>query len=305
MAAVEERNSLVELYFHLGMKYKDIITILTDKHDITLSERQLKRVLLGLNLARRRYDDLTDVIQFIEAQLEGSGRLHGYRMMCSKCYENGLSVRKEDVRIILRELDPIGVETRLSRRLERRTYNVPGPNYIWHIDGYDKLKPFGLCISGCIDGFSRKVLWLNIYKTNNNPNIIGGYYLEAVKEYGGCARIVRGDFGTENGLVRDFQNFLRRSDNGELAARAYIDGSSTANQRIESWWATLRRQCLHFWIQLFRTLQEEGLYNGSFLDKNLVLFCFTALIQVSIVGIHILILHILSLLYSRVKKYAI
>ena len=43
---------------------------------------------------------------------------------------------------------------------------------------------------------------------NNNAKIIGGYYLESVREYGGCARIVRGDCGTENVVVRDFQNFL-------------------------------------------------------------------------------------------------
>ena len=90
-------------------------------------------------------------------------------------------------------------------RLERRSYSVPGPNFILHIDGYDKLKPFGLCISGCIDGFSRKIIWLNVYNTKYNPRIIGGYFLEAVREYGGCPRVVRGDFGTENGHVRDFQ----------------------------------------------------------------------------------------------------
>ena len=49
-----------------------------------------------------------------------------------------------------------------SRRLERRSYAVPGPNFIWHIDGYDKHKPFGLCIRGCTEGFSRKIIWLNV-----------------------------------------------------------------------------------------------------------------------------------------------
>ena len=39
-------------------------------------------------------------------------------------------------RLILRELDPDGMAARLSRRLEGRTYTVPGPNFIWHIDGY-------------------------------------------------------------------------------------------------------------------------------------------------------------------------
>ena len=80
-------------------------------------------------------------------------------MYYKKCVGHGLlAVRKEDVRLIFREHDPDGVAARLSRRLERRTstYTVPGPYLIWHIDGYDKLKPFGLCISGRIDGFSKK-----------------------------------------------------------------------------------------------------------------------------------------------------
>ena len=53
-----------------------------------------------------------------------------------ECMGHGLlAVRKEDVRLIFIELDPDGVAARLSRRLERRTYTVPGPNFIWRIDG--------------------------------------------------------------------------------------------------------------------------------------------------------------------------
>lgn len=26
------------------------------------------------------------------------------------------------------------------------------PNFLWHIDGYDELKPYGFAIHGCIDG---------------------------------------------------------------------------------------------------------------------------------------------------------
>ena len=32
------------------------------------------------------------------------------------------------------------------------TIIVQGPNFSWHCDGYDKLKPFGIAIHGCIDG---------------------------------------------------------------------------------------------------------------------------------------------------------
>ena len=44
-----------------------------------------------------------------------------------------------------------------------------GPNYIWHADGYDKLKPFGITIHGCIDGWvlpthnMKKAVYLQIH----------------------------------------------------------------------------------------------------------------------------------------------
>ena len=59
----------------------------------------------------------------------------------------GLIFQKETVQVIMKELDPVGVQARSSRRL-RREYRAKGPNYIWRIDGYDKLKPFGSCIHG-------------------------------------------------------------------------------------------------------------------------------------------------------------
>jgi hypothetical protein len=64
-----------------------------------------------------------------------------------------------------------------------------------YIVRYDKLKSYGLCISSCMDGFSRKMNWPNVYHTNNDPRVIGGYFLQAVAQYGGCPLSVRVDFG--------------------------------------------------------------------------------------------------------------
>lgn len=49
-----------------------------------------------------------------------------------------------------------------------------------HCDGYDKLKPFGFPIHACIDGWSRKVLWLYVMQSNNWPHNIATYCLDAV-----------------------------------------------------------------------------------------------------------------------------
>ena len=53
-------------------------------------------------------------------------------------------------------------------------------------------------INGCICGFSRKIIWLNVCQTNNDPKIIGGYFLD-VNANGGCPLKIRTDYGTENG----------------------------------------------------------------------------------------------------------
>ena len=67
---------------------------------------------------------------------------------------------------IVRQLSPIDSMLRKAHKLQRRVYHnkvsklymcydgfcVQGPNYLWHVDGYDKLKPYGFCIHGCIDG---------------------------------------------------------------------------------------------------------------------------------------------------------
>ena len=202
-------------------------------------------------------------------------------MMHAKCISNGLEVRKEDVRLILSLLDLAGVQSRRRGRLRQRTYYAKGPNYIWHIDGYDKLKPFGFCISGCIDGYSRNIIWLCAYYTNNDPKVIGGYFMEAVTKFGGCPTLLCGDLGTENCIVKDFQKFLRRNrETDEPTEHAYLEGKSVHNQRIEQWWGHRRKECLDFWIVLFKRLKNDGHFSGNFLDTNVLQFCFMSIIQV-------------------------
>ena len=107
------------------------------------------------------------------------------------CCSYGLVVDRETVRVALQALDPEGVARRSRKRLIRRKYHVNGPNFIWHIDGYDKLKPFGFCIHGAIDGYSRRIMWLEVDHSNNNPCIITKYFLQTVRCIRGTPRILR------------------------------------------------------------------------------------------------------------------
>ena len=57
-------------------------------------------------------------------------------------------VPHETVRILLKQIDPAAVLNRRQHRLHRRSYFSRGPCHMWHIDGYDKLRPYGILISG-------------------------------------------------------------------------------------------------------------------------------------------------------------
>ena len=170
------REQIITHYFHSGLSYTEIISFLFVYHGIQTTLRQLNRILRKLGLFRRKCKaSITSVISAIQTELASSSSSFGYGMMHQKLREKKLVIDRETVRIAMRSLNPEGVTVRSRHRLQRRVYNARGPNYIWHIDGFDKIKPYGF-----IDGYSRKILWLKIFARNNNPKMIGTLYLNYV-----------------------------------------------------------------------------------------------------------------------------
>ena len=166
--------------------------------------RTLKSKLKFLNLNRNKQvrTQFAKAYETIANELDISATSVGYRTMWnSLSHKHGIRIPRDFVMCSMRELDPVGVEQRKSRCLKRRSYRSGGPNYLRHCDGYDKLKPFGFPIHGGIVGFSRKMLWLRVVSSNNNPATIAGLYLKAVEDLEVFPRCVRTDCGTENGLL--------------------------------------------------------------------------------------------------------
>ena len=116
---------------------------------------------------------------------------------------------------------------------------------MWHIDVNDKLKPFGLCVHGAIDGYCQKILWLEVSPSNKNPRIFARYYLNHCKEISGIARKVREDRGTENVYLAGVHYFLRAEHNDSLAGyHNFVYAKYLSDQRIEAWWSQLKRSSL-------------------------------------------------------------
>ena len=90
-------------------------------------------------------NDTSDNFKLFEmkVRLSGSGADTGYRRIHKALKSKGYICRKDNVRQIVKQLVPDSVKLRKRRRLHRRKYVVDGPNFVWHLDRYDKLKPFG------------------------------------------------------------------------------------------------------------------------------------------------------------------
>ena len=285
--SLTSREELVRCYFEEGLTYKEILQCLAASHAVVISLRTLKRIVKRMNLRRRMpftKERALKAIEGIQKHLRESGQCLGYKAMYRRLQKEGLIVGRDQVRFMLKGLDIQGVNDRARRRLKRRQYVNPGPNFVWHIDGYDKLKPYGFAIHGAIDGFSRRVIWLQVGVTNNDPKVIMSYFIDAVRKLQCIPTIIRSDHGTENGLVEDLQIGLRSQFNDTFCGRkSFRKGKSSSNQRIERWWGILRQQCVNFWMNLFKDLISLGILdNGDPLHINALRFCFMDLIEADI-----------------------
>ena len=134
-------NAIIIDYFDKGYTYKEIAGGCCLSHGKVVSVRQVKYILKKLD-KRRQINEvnpentLENIIPILLRETEGSASCLGYRSMWKllKCKYN-LNVRRDTVMQCLRYIDSEGVELRRKRRLHRRKYKTPGPNYIWHIDG--------------------------------------------------------------------------------------------------------------------------------------------------------------------------
>ena len=137
-----------------------------------------------LNLKRRtsaiRHGDLDELILSKKqhyAQLMGIRRLT-YHLRT----HDHVWVSCDAVHESLKVVDAEGLKHRRKQKLSRRIFHSDGPNQVWSLDGHDKLSRWGFPIHGCIDGYSRYLLWLETGASNHDPRYILSWYLNAIEE---------------------------------------------------------------------------------------------------------------------------
>ena len=143
----------------------------------------------------------------------------------------------------------------MASTIPRIPYIIGCPNEIWHFDGNHKLINWGFIISAAMDGATKRLAWVRV-TSNNYATTVLEFFEDAMQELG-IPQHVRSDKGGENILVLQ-KMFELRSD----ADCPAIAGKSTRNTRIERWWFNLNSTLVSQFLNLFETLQSEGILNN-------------------------------------------
>jgi hypothetical protein len=71
---------------------------------------------------------------------------------------SSLRVQRQRVMDAMDRVDRLGqgMRKQVGKKKDRKRYQVPRPNALWHIDGHHKLIAWGIVIHGVADGYSRK-----------------------------------------------------------------------------------------------------------------------------------------------------
>jgi len=150
---------------------------------------------------------------------------------------------------LIKTVDPEGVARRkYDLQRHRGEYIVPGPNFLWSIDGYCKLDLFGFEIYGAIDAYSRYIVWIYVGVSGHTAVSCLRQYLDTAKEINKIPTILRADRGVETPLLAAAHHRLRQaSEPGISFGDCFYYGTSTKNQRIESWWNQLCKTLIYRW----------------------------------------------------------
>ena len=82
-------------------------------------------------LGPREHIPQEQVEQMVALEMNGDGCDLGFRLMTTRIRDKyKVCVTRDSVSAAQRKLDPDGVENRKKRKLSRRIYWVPGPNYL-------------------------------------------------------------------------------------------------------------------------------------------------------------------------------
>jgi len=219
------------LFHHTTLNDTQLAARCLTYYQLQTTARQVRSIRSIFGWLRRSKDAASDAQststhQQVAHLLNGPGRTFGREWLTTYLrVHHGYKARRLDVSIAQRALDPEGVAQRQPglRRPRLENYVTSGPNFLWCLDGHDKLAQYGMQIYAAVDAYSRKIIWFYCGNSNRTAISVVRQYFNAVKAIGLCPRFIRTDKGTETFLLCDihFSLFIEAELREGLSNESY------------------------------------------------------------------------------------
>ncbi|KAG1821416.1 hypothetical protein EV424DRAFT_1539144 [Suillus variegatus] len=152
-----------------------------------------------------------------------------------------------------------------AHRLKRRRFWAAGVNDLFAVDQHDKWLRFGLALHTGVEPFSGRIMWIRVWHSNRNPQLILTYYLETIERLGHIPMVTQSDPGTENYGIANAHTMLRQMYDPALQGTLQHRWMRTKkNVKPEITWSQLRRR----FTPGFETLLDEGVESGWYDSDN-------------------------------------
>ncbi|KAI6017262.1 hypothetical protein BKA83DRAFT_4497071 [Pisolithus microcarpus] len=145
-----------------------------------------------------------------------------------------MSVSRSVIRDYFATYEPHLIRHRKARHLQHHRFWAAGVNDLWAVDQHDKWSRFGLALHMGIEPFSGKILWIRIWHSNRNPQLILTYYLDVVEEFRFIPLVTQSDPGSENFGIANARHTAASVDaiQEKYQTRDYVVSTSLA---FHSW----------------------------------------------------------------------
>lgn len=162
----------------------------------TLSRRRIEFGLVDYsNITDKQLDwNVRDILRLTPF----SGESYVWRALRAR----GIYVQIWKIREALQRIDLVNCVIRRRYTIQRHLDNVRKPNHLWHMDSNHKLIDQGFVLHGCIDGYSRAIVYLKCF-SNNLASIVLQCFVNGTRGFGLPSQ-VRADSGIENVDVARF-----------------------------------------------------------------------------------------------------
>ncbi|KAG2134218.1 hypothetical protein BD769DRAFT_1385810 [Suillus cothurnatus] len=243
---------------------KQIVQSLRNHYDTSrygLGLTKFVEIRVGLGLRRTRQQAHTvESIREAMAGLRATYPNAGAREMVNLLFhEQAMSVSRNVVVAYFAMYEVELVRQRKAHRLQRRRFWAAGVNDLFAVDQHDKWLRFGLALHTGIEPFSGRIMWMRVWHSNHNPQLILTYYLETIQELGHMPMVTQSDPGSENFGIANAHTMLRQWHDPMLEGTLQHRWMRTKkNVMPEITWSQLRRR----FTPGFETYLDHGVESG-------------------------------------------